>query len=67
MTTDLVDRGIPYDVADRSSPFEVDGKWFVLLDMVGAQPWYTADYELILGFSKMGEKWLIDYFRVVYN
>ena len=39
----------------------------VLLDMVGAQPWYTADYELILGFSKMGEKWLIDYFRVVYN
>ena len=67
LTTDLVDRGIPYDVAGRSSPFEVDGKWFVLLDMVGAQPWYTADYELILGFSKMGEKWLIDYFRVVYN
>ena len=54
-------------MAGTRSPFEVDGEWIVLLDMAGAQPCFTADYELILGFSKMGEKWLTDYFLVVYN
>jgi len=59
--------GITYEITGRSAPFEDDGKWYVWLDAVQTNPWGTGGREFILGFSRTGDQWLIDFFRIVYD
>jgi hypothetical protein len=35
--------------------------------VVEHQPWDDWTYEFVLGFSKAGNMWLIDFFRVIYD
>ncbi|WP_461371915.1 hypothetical protein [Candidatus Darwinibacter acetoxidans] len=63
----VYDLGITYEIMGRTGPFETGGRWYVVLDVVEHQPWDDWTYEFVLGFSKAGNMWLIDFFRVIYD
>jgi len=59
--------GYNYEVRGKGSFLQDESRWYIPLMVVEDAPDYVDNLEFVLGFSKQGSKWLIDYFRVIYN